>query len=84
MTRLEKKLIELGYKRDKYFMLIHSFIKNYNDKWNLTIETSCDETRVIEGYIDLNGIAIYIQQDINDLQETYNILQRDLKVLEDD
>lgn len=84
MSKLEEKLIKLGYKQYKYFMLIHSFVKTYNDKWNLTIETSGDETRVVEGYIDLDEIAIYTQQDIDNLQKAYNILQQDLKMLEDD
>ena len=84
MTKLEEKLIKLGYKHDRYFTLIHSFVKIYNDKWNLTIETSGDETRVVEGYVDLDGIAIYTQQDIDNLQKAYNILQQDLKMLEDD
>ena len=84
MIKLEEKLIKLGYKQYEYFMLIHSFVKTYNDKWNLTIETNGDETRVVEGYIDLDEIAIYTQRDIDDLQKAYNILQQDLKVLEDD
>ena len=32
MSKLEQKLIELGYKPYEQFMLIHSFIKVYNDK----------------------------------------------------
>ena len=81
MNKLEQKLIELGYKPYEHFMLIHSFIKIYNDKWNLIIETGWDETYVIECYVDLDGTAIYTQQDIDNLQQAYNTMQKDLQEL---
>ena len=83
MTKLEEKLIELGYKTYENFMLIHSFIKIYYDKWNLIIETGCDETNVIECYVDLDGCAIYTQQDIDNLQQAFNQLQKDLELLKE-
>ena len=81
MTKLEEKLIELGYRPYEQFMLIHSFIKVYNDKWNLIIETGLYETNVIECYVDLDGMAIYTQQDLEDLQQTFNVMQKDLEEL---
>ena len=81
MTKLEEKLIELGYKPYEYFMLIHSFIKIYNDKWNVIIETGMDKTHVIECYVDLDGTAIYTQQDIDNLQQAFDEMQKDLEIL---
>lgn len=81
MNTLEKKLNELGYKLYDTFMLIKTFIKVHNDKWNLIIETGCDITNIIESYIDLDARAIYTQQDLNELQDAYNQLVKDVSLL---
>ena len=81
MTKLEEKLNELGYKPYDDFMLIRTFIKIYNDKWNLIMETGLYETKVIECYVDLDAMTIHTQQDIDDLQQAFNVLQKDLEKL---
>jgi hypothetical protein len=81
MNTLEKKLNALGYQLYDSFMLTKSFIKVHNDKWNLIIETGYDITNVIMSYVDLDGLAIYTQQDLDDLQDAYNQLVKDVNSL---
>lgn len=82
MIKLEEKLNELGYKFYENFMLTRSFIKIYNDKWKLIIETTgLYEAEVTEYYIDLDGMVIYTQQDLDDLIQAFNVLKKDLEKL---
>ena len=81
MKNLEQQLEALGYQLYESFMLTKSFIKVYNDKWNLIIETGYDITDVIMNYVDLDGMAIYNQQDLDDLQDAYNQLLKDVNSL---
>ena len=79
MTKLEEKLIELGYKRSEF--MIHSFKKIFIDNVIMFIlneaENNIKERRVM-------AISIKSQQDINDLQQAFNQLQKDLDVLKND
>lgn len=84
MSKIEEKLNKLGYKYYDDCMSVYVFVKKYKNKWNLTIEAWPHEDKVIEGYVDLDGMAIYKQKDIDHLQEAYNILQQDIKELEND
>lgn len=83
MSKLEKKLAKLGYKYYDDLMSVYVFVKTYN-KYNLTIEAWPYANKVIEGYIDLDGMKIYNQRDISRLQKAYNKLQQDLKELENE
>ena len=80
MTKLEQKLIELGYLEDKGYCNIYKKIKNrnifiirLNYKNKNKINYSCIE----------NAYYIQNQQDIDDLQRAFNQLQQDLEVLKD-
>ena len=83
MSKLEKKLAKLGYKYCDDFMSVYVFVKTYN-KYNLTIEAWPHANKVIEGYVDLDGMSIHNQRDISRLQKAYNKLQQDLKELENE
>ena len=77
MTKLEQKLLELGYE----FYLIDNgrviYIKDYH-KIRLTIVMS----EKIYGFINTYKIdRIDYQQDIDNLQQAFNQLQNDLEVL---
>ena len=78
MSKLEKKLAKLGYKYSDDFMSVYVYVKSYY-KYNLTIEAWPHANKVIEGYVDLDGMTIHKQRDINRLQRAYNKLQQDLK-----
>lgn len=83
MSKLEKKLAKLGYKYCDDFMSVYVYVKSYY-KYNLTIEAWPHANKVIEGYVDLDGMSIYKQRDISHLQKAYNKLQQDLKELENE
>ena len=83
MSKLEKKLAKLGYKYCDDFMSVYVYVKSYY-KYNLTIEAWPHANKVIEGYIDLDGMKISKQRDIYRLQKAYNKLQQDLKELENE
>ena len=83
MSKIEEKLNKLGYKYYDDCMSVYMFVKSYY-KWNLTIEVWPHLNKVIEGYVDLDGMSIHKQRDINSLQRAYNKLQQDLKEIEND
>ena len=76
MTKLEKKLIELGYKRNK--LIPFEYFKRYK---------KCTASILINGglvgFLNLKYkiSVINSQQDIDDLQQAFNELQKDLEVL---
>ena len=83
MSKLEKKLAKLGYKYSDDFMSVYVYVKSYY-KYNLTIEAWPHANKMIEGYVDLDGMRVYKQRDIYRLQKAYNKLQQDLKELENE
>ena len=73
MTKLEEKLLELGYKnrkRGKYTKKIRYY--------NLVIIIAFEE--IVDFYVDIN-ITIDKQQDIDIIQQAFNQLQKDLEEL---
>lgn len=83
MSKIERKLARLGYKYCDDFMSVYVYVKSYY-KYNLTIEAWPYANKIIEGYIDLDGMRVYKQRDISRLQKAYNKLQQDLKELENE
>ena len=75
MTKLEEKLIELGYNnvyfncyKKKFFRFIFITLELKNDKiWFYSVA-------------DLNNCFV-TQQDIDSLQQVFNEMQKDLEVL---
>ena len=82
MTKLEEKLIELGYELDDWLSWSFTnvvYSKKY-ERHNIVIYVN-KETITIKCH-RIIPIAFYNeQQDINDLQQAFNQLQQDLEVL---
>jgi hypothetical protein len=72
MTKLEERLKELGYK--KRYSKVEYFKRIYGGIIHLTI-TDLKSTFVEPAYI------IYSQQQIDNLQQAFNEMQKDLEVL---
>lgn len=85
MTKLEQKLIELGYEVDDWLSWSFTNVA-YSKKYrmhNIVIYVN-KETITIKCY-RIIPIAFYNeQQDIDNLQQAFNQLQKDLKVLKND
>lgn len=77
MTK-EEKLIELGYKRTLNYMV--EYIKFYK-QGKFTIEIYVRSDNKFVGCVT-SLYRFEKQQDIDELQEAYNILQQDLEALE--
>lgn len=76
MTKLEQKLIELGYKRTGYF----NFIKQVSEN-SLLIKLDVDRKKILETYVDYYAIGVSYQWQIDNLQQAFNQLQKDLEAL---
>ena len=74
MTKLEQKLLELGYKRTGYFNFIKQVLEN-----SLLIKLDVDRKKILETYVDYYAIGISYQWQIDTLQQAFNQLQIDLK-----
>lgn len=73
MTKLEEKLIELGYieiKQGHYFNGLVNFVLTY------------DKTKLIDGWVKSCPMRHKIDLDIN--TQAYKQLQKDLEVLENE
>lgn len=81
MTKLEEKLIELGY--DQNFEYPHIFYKKINGI-NLNIYTCCEVSRIQDANVYQVKVGFSTQQQIDDLQKAFNQLQNDLEVLKGD
>lgn len=80
MTKLEEKLIDLGYKRN--FPIEWVFIKTMNDI-NISI-CLCKSLKKIKTYwVSKVPIIIEIQQDIDNIQQAFNEMQKDLEELKE-
>lgn len=76
MTKLEKKLIELGYEKSN---IPRIYIKRiYGNNIQITI---CGNT-ILKPKIQTNNIIEY-QEEIDNLQQAFNQLQKDLEVLKE-
>ena len=74
MTKLEEKLIELGYEKEEYLDFIYfRYINNFYIFIN---------SRNLKKYGVECPMMIYTKQkDINNLQQAFDVMQKDLEVL---
>lgn len=80
MTKLEEKLIELGYEyRDYIFLKERNYIK-WIGKHNININVEIKNKKKIKSNYIVSSI-ILTQQDIDNLQQAFNELQKDLEEL---
>lgn len=80
MNRLEEKLIELGLK-EKLIKLGYEAICCNCDIWNKENIQIITFYGKIQNYCVITSNNIHRQQDIDDLQQAFNVLQNDLEVL---
>ena len=84
MTKLEKKLSELGY---EYFGLTpngYCYIKSVNGRIDLKIIYDKTYRNRINGWkVNYYKVSITSQKDIDNLQQAFNIMQKDLEVLKE-
>ena len=81
MTKLEEKLIQLGYEK----IIKHFYYEKTMDGWRLSIELLEDKiSHTCVFNFPVNRVFIETQQDIDNLQQAFNQLQKDLEVLKSD
>ena len=78
MTKLEQKLIELGYKPFYQSVYYDSFQKRL-EVGNCNIIFDIKSQKITTSYFA--PMSIYTQQDLDNLQQAFNEMQRDLEVL---
>ena len=75
MTKLEEKLIEMGYKKTTYF--------DINDviwwKGSIAIATKKRALKILRATVQVGYVDD--QSQIDDLQQAFNVLQNDLEIL---
>lgn len=77
MTKLEEKLIELGYRK----IVLPTFIRYFKFYvYDVEIIIDLEYERILY-YMVLCTSAIKTQQHIEDLQQAYNIMKKDLEEL---
>lgn len=81
MTKLEAKLIELGYGKIKvtdFYSNKRPFVK-HRKSWSIRINVLYNQNNKIEHYIEPR--YIYSQHQIDNLQLAFNEMQKDLEEL---
>lgn len=78
MTKLEEKLVELGYIDVRY----SRWRKNYDRNKDILIITDEFHEKIKEYRVEFYSF-IECQQDINELQQAFNVMQKDLKELKE-
>lgn len=83
MTKLNKKLLELGYKFDK-LMSCKDF--QVYTKWvnGHEIMIHIESDSITYNYVCVPATGIESQEQINNIQQAFNQLQKDLEVLKDE
>ena len=75
MTKLEQKLIELGYIKLKPRSLKYG---KYVNRYEIVVDTSM---KPIKSYIAMESFWLKNQKEIDDLQQTFDIMHKYLEVL---
>lgn len=83
MTKLEEKLIQLGYSEWCYSLDYKTYIKIYNHKSDLNIHVTNNKDEIIDWFVYVEEFTFKTQEGINDLQQAFNQLQADLKELKE-
>ena len=77
MSRLEQKLIELGYEYE-YF---DTYIKHFNRFIKIGIDITIDKKKINCFSVDYDTCHYSRQEQIDNLQQAFNEMQKDLEVL---
>lgn len=81
MATLEQKLIELGY---KYIESINCFGKKHSRFISIFIELTKDKSKVNDYDVEYPMYRFKKQEQINNLQQAFNEMQKDLEELKND
>lgn len=81
MTKLEKKLQELGYKSDTIYL--KRYIKYYKETDNYILVQLSNDRETIKNCYTYCQSAFTKQKHIKKLQETFDEMQKDLEVLKE-
>lgn len=76
MTKLEEKLIKLGYETNEFLKC--AYWKKIKRDLYIKILFNYDKTKFLRSYIDC---CIETQQDIDNLQLAFSVMQKDLEEL---
>lgn len=76
MSKLEEKLIQLGYEKETIGLF--RWFKNIKADWFILMNLNCENDEIQEYWIDC---YISTEQDMKDIQKAFNQLQQDLEVL---
>ena len=83
MTKINKKLLELGYEFDK--LMSRKDFQVYS-KWvnghEIMIHT--EDNSITYNYVCVPATGLESQEQINNIQQAFNVLQNDLEVLKDE
>ena len=80
MTKLEQKLVELGYEQGVTLKTLY-FKKIYNARIMLWLNKRCSNITKDSGVLKNGSIYVRKQQDIDILQQAFNEMQKDLEEL---
>ena len=78
MTKLEEKLIELGYEKWQFSLEYLTYIKPYNDNIDLNVNIT---NKIVDYFVYVGEFTYKTQQDIDNIQQAFNQLTKDLEVL---
>ena len=82
MSKLEEKLQEFGYRYSFDNSEGYLYIKTHNKKYIFNVLLSYSKRR-IENYDVANVYDFHSQKDINDLQQAFDVMQKDLELLKE-
>lgn len=80
MTKLEEKLEKLGYRYSFDNSEGYLYIKTHNKKYIFNVLLSYSKRR-IENYDVANVYDFHSQKDIDNLQQAFDEMQKDLEIL---
>lgn len=79
MTKLEEKLIELGYKPFYQSAYYDSFVKRIENIGNCNIILDIETKKITMSYLVPN--TIHNKEQLDNLQQAFNVMQKDLEEL---
>lgn len=80
MNKLEEKLIELGYKYNKY---VNCFSKKYSGFISIFIELIENKSKTGNYFVEYPTYLFNKQEQIDNLQQAFNEMQNDLAILKE-
>lgn len=82
MTKLEEKLIELGYDEQPKYNSKQIIILYLKDMfYGLAIYYNSATNKIVDNVVLTNGKCVRTQKDIDYLQQAFNLMQKDLEEL---